>query len=222
VKRAAKTAPPTILMVTSSGQRGDAARCREVGLAAYLTKPVREAELRQAILGALAQATQSSSCAVTQLITRHSLREQTPPRTLRVLLAEDNAVNQHLARRLLEKQGHTVTVAGNGREALAFIEHQPFDLVLMDVQMPEMDGFEATAALREREKGSGEHLPIIAMTAHAIKGDEERCLQAGMDGYVAKPIQPGRLFSTIAAVCSDRAAREDGHPQPAELRAEAT
>jgi CheY-like chemotaxis protein len=132
------------------------------------------------------------------LVTRHSLREAR--RTIRILLAEDNAVNRTLAIRLLEKQGHAVVVANNGREALAILAKAAFagfDLVLMDVQMPEMDGFEATAAIREREKSTGQHLPIIAMTAHAMKGDEERCLAAGMDGYVSKPISTRELFATI-------------------------
>src|SRR4029079_15391766 len=118
-------------------------------------------------------------------------------RALRLLLAEDNPVNQKLALRLLEKRGHSVVVASNGEEALKAIEQHAFDLLLMDVQMPVMDGFEATAAIRARERGSGSHLPIIAMTAYAMKGDRERCLEAGMDGYVSKPIQPRELWQTI-------------------------
>jgi signal transduction histidine kinase/CheY-like chemotaxis protein/HPt (histidine-containing phosphotransfer) domain-containing protein len=118
-------------------------------------------------------------------------------RPLRVLLAEDNRVNQKLVVRLLEKEGHTVTVAGNGREALVLLERQTFDLVLMDVQMPEMDGFEAAAAIRRSERETGRHLPILAMTAYAMKGDRERCLQSGMDGYVPKPVQPRELFEAI-------------------------
>jgi CheY-like chemotaxis protein len=115
-----------------------------------------------------------------------------------VLLAEDNPVNQRLAVRLLEKRGHAVVVAGDGREALAALaSREPFDLVLMDVQMPDMDGLEATARIREGEQGGSRHVPIIAMTAHAMKGDCERCLQAGMDAYLAKPIQPQELFETI-------------------------
>src|SRR6202022_1826283 len=136
----------------------------------------------------------------TVLVTRHLLRESR--NHLQILLVEDNAVNRVLAVRLLEKRGHTVAVAGNGKEALAALEKQAFDLVLMDVQMPEMDGFEATAALREKEKTTGIHLPIIAMTAHAMKGDRERCLAAGMDGYLSKPFQTEELFEAIEKTLS--------------------
>jgi CheY-like chemotaxis protein len=122
------------------------------------------------------------------------------PKGFRILLAEDNVVNQMLAVRLLEKRGHHVQVAGDGREALEKLEKADFDLVLMDVQMPVMGGFEATAAVREMEKGTGKHIPIVALTAHAIDGDRERCLAAGMDGYVAKPIRPEELFEQIEAL----------------------
>src|SRR5205823_6328444 len=120
-----------------------------------------------------------------------------PRRRLRVLLAEDNAVNQKLMVRLLEKWGHQVTVAANGQEALAATEREPFDLVLMDVQMPEVGGFEATAAIRAREKQTGGHLPVVAMTAHAMEGDRERCLAAGMDDYLPKPIQAHELLAVL-------------------------
>jgi CheY-like chemotaxis protein len=112
-------------------------------------------------------------------------------------LAEDNVVNQRVAVRTLEKRGHKVVVVGTGREAVAAAKEQSFDAILMDVQMPEMDGFEATAAIRQHEQGTGRHIRIIAMTAHAMKGDRERCLEAGMDGYVAKPLQPEALFAAI-------------------------
>ena len=135
-----------------------------------------------------------------------ALPETRPSEPLNILLAEDNAVNQHLARTLLEKAGHRVTVAMNGREALELFSRQSFDLVLMDVQMPEMDGLAATAAIREQETKMGGHIPIIAMTAHAMKGDEERCRQGGMDGYVAKPIQRSQLYAAIEA------ARAGGSP----------
>ncbi len=182
-----------IMMLTSAGQRGDGARCRKLGIAAYLTKPVSQSELLDAImttLGAPAARTREAP-----LVTRHSLRENR--RHYTILLAEDNQVNQTVAVRTLEKRGHTVTVANNGKEALALLKKKPFDLVLMDVQMPEMGGFEATAAIREGEKGTKTHLPIVAMTAHAMKGDRERCLHAGMDGYVPKPINARELFQAI-------------------------
>jgi CheY-like chemotaxis protein len=117
-----------------------------------------------------------------------------------VLLVEDNLINQKLGRRLLEKQGHTVVVAGNGREGLEQLDKQPFDLVLMEVQMPELDGLEATRLLRAREQGTSRHVPVLAMTAYAMKGDRERCLQAGMDGYLSKPIQPQELYGAIEQV----------------------
>ena len=185
-----------IMMLTSAGQRGDAARCRELGITAYLTKPIRQSDLLDAIRVALGRrAIRAQSPA---LLTRHSLREERP--TLRVLLAEDNEVNQKLVVRLLEKRGHACVVANNGRNALAILEkagYAGFDVVLMDVQMPEMDGLEATAAIRAREKKSGGHLPIIALTAHAMKGDQERCMAVGMDAYVSKPIRPDELFQVI-------------------------
>jgi CheY-like chemotaxis protein len=121
-----------------------------------------------------------------------------------VLLAEDNLVNQKLGVRLLEKRGHAVAVAANGRETLEALAREPFDLVLMDVQMPEMDGFETTAAIRRAEGRTGKRVPIIAMTAHAMKGDRERCLRAGMDGYLAKPIQPKELYDAIDRLMAGR------------------
>ena len=188
----------TIMMLTSVGQRGDAARCRALGIAAYLIKPIGQSQLLDAILSVLGTRAQAANDPRLSLITRHSLREG--QRKMRVLLAEDNAVNQKLASRLLEKRGHTVVVAGNGRQALEALERQPFDLVLMDVSMPEMDGLEATRAIRAAEKTTGAHVPIIAMTAHAMKGDRERCLDAGMDGYVSKPVQAQELFDAAEAV----------------------
>jgi CheY-like chemotaxis protein len=121
-----------------------------------------------------------------------------PHRQLRVLLVEDNLINQKVASRLLEMHGHAVVIAGNGREALDVLDEADFDLVLMDVQMPEMDGLTATAAIRKREQQSGRHLPIVALTANAMSGDRERCLEAGMDGYVAKPVEPHVLLREMA------------------------
>jgi CheY-like chemotaxis protein/nitrogen-specific signal transduction histidine kinase len=182
-----------LIMLTSAGQRGDAARCRELGVAAYLTKPVSQPELFEAIVRVLGMSGSQPEPAA--LITRHTIREG--KKKLRVLLAEDNVINQKLAARLLEKHGHHVTVTSNGREALAALDQDNFDVVFMDVQMPEMDGFEATAAIRAREQDTRRHLPIIAMTAHAMQGDRERCLAAGMDDYVSKPIKIQELTDLL-------------------------
>lgn len=186
----------TVMMLSSVGQRGDGARCRELGLAAYLTKPVRQSLLFDTINAVLAKRPAMAEHPA-PLITRHSLRELGRP--LRVLLAEDNAVNALLASTLLKKQGHGVTLAATGRAAVAACEAAEFDLVLMDVQMPEMDGLEATAAIRLREAGSGRHVLIIALTAHAMSGDRERCLDAGADGYLAKPFSLPQLLAAIDA-----------------------
>jgi len=191
IKKDPKLIGGTIMMLTSAGQLGDAARCRELGISAYLVKPIRQVELLEAICNLLNLPPQKKA----PLITRHSLRESR--NRARVLLAEDNTVNQTLAVRLLEKRGYIVTVAGDGRKALAALEKESFDIVLMDIQMPELDGFEAAAAIREKERLTGNHIPIIAMTAHAMKDDEQRCLSAGMDAYVSKPIQTSEMFATI-------------------------
>jgi signal transduction histidine kinase/DNA-binding response OmpR family regulator len=191
-----------ILMLSSSRHSGDAARCKELGIAAYVVKPVGQSDLRRAIEKSLGAQDHKGPVPG---ITRHALRDangSTIP--LRVLLAEDNQVNQLLATRLLEKRGHHVIVARNGLEALAALDQQSFDIVLMDLQMPEMDGFEATAAVREREKGSGFRLPVIALTAHAMKGDREKCLAAGMDGYLTKPIRVNELDEILEEYASHR------------------
>ena len=200
IKERAELAGTTIVMLTSAGQRGDAARCRNLGVAAYLSKPVRQAELRHAIESVLNRAPGDPEPA--QLVTRHTLREQR--RGSSILLVEDNAVNQKLVVRLLEKHGHLISVASDGEEALAVLQRSTFDLILMDVQMPKMDGFEATAAIREKEKGTHLHQPIIAMTAHAMKGDREKCLAAGMDGYLSKPIHAMELLAAIDALTPDQ------------------
>ena len=185
----------TIMMLTSAGHRGDAVRCQELGIAAYLLKPIRQSELREAIARVLGAREQNGAI---PLITRFSLQDaREPSASLHILLAEDNRVNQRLATRLLEKRGHSVVVAADGREALAAIAKEGFDLVLMDLQMPEMDGFEATVAIREKEKAGGARLPIVALTAHAMKGDREKCLAAGMDGYLTKPIRTPELDEVL-------------------------
>ena len=191
-----------VMMLTSAGQPGDAARCRELGVAAYLTKPVAQEELLPAILAVLEE--REPKMAAPRLVTRHTIRES--GRRRHILLAEDNAINQLLAVRMLEKQGYAVTLANNGKEALSALEREKFDVVLMDIQMPEMDGFEATAAIRQQEKGTpGQHQIVIAMTAHAIAGDRERCLRAGMDGYVSKPFRLAELLKEIEALTGSTA-----------------
>jgi CheY-like chemotaxis protein len=185
----------TRVLLTSAGRSRDISRCEELGITAYTLKPIKQSELLATLLRALDLADRQPEPPPSSLLE--------PParvRNLRVLLVEDNLVNQKLGRRLLEKQGHTVVVAGNGREGLEELEKQPFDLVLMDVQMPELDGLEATRLLRSREQGTGRHVIVLAMTACAMTGDREKCLQAGMDGYLSKPIQPQELSGAIEQV----------------------
>lgn len=191
-----------IVMLTSGERGGDLARSRGLGVAAYLTKPVRRLELNRAIATAIAGDVLEDQ--------RSPLAEATPlepPREtatggLRILLVEDNLVNQRVARRILEKAGHRVHTAGNGKVALQILEQQAFDAVLMDVQMPEMDGFEATAHIRKKERLTGERVPVIAMTAHAMEGDRERCLNAGMDNYITKPIASAALLEMVSAMAA--------------------
>ena len=199
VGRIAQKAPLTdaaVIMLTSAGIRGAAARCRELGIRAYLPKPVKRSDLLAAIRIALGSQNQSQKNP--SLVTVHSLRETRG--RLNILVVEDNLINQKVALRLLEKRGHTVVVAETGNRALELVDQRPFDLILMDVQMPEMDGLQATAAIRQRELSRGKRIPIIAMTAHAMVGDKERCLQAGMDGYISKPLQINELFAAIEKV----------------------
>lgn len=183
----------TIIMLTSAGERGDASKCMKLGIAAYLLKPIKQSELFFTVCKVLN--TSLTEAQRPALITRHSIREA--KRKMRILLAEDNLVNQRLAVKILEKMGHAVSVAANGKIAVEYQENEMFDLILMDVQMPEMDGLEATKAIREREKGTNSHIPILAMTAYAMKEDKERCVEAGMDGYLSKPIDAQELFDTI-------------------------
>ena len=186
----------TVIMMLTSGDRpGDISRCEELGIASYMLKPVKQSELFEAISRALGEPVAKRRRRDTRIDERLARIGSS-----HILLAEDSLVNQKLAVALLQKYGNTVVVANNGREALAALETQEFDFVLMDVQMPDMDGFEATATLRQREQETGAHIPVIAMTAYAMKGDRERCLKAGMDDYVSKPIHAETLFDTIAAV----------------------
>jgi two-component system, sensor histidine kinase and response regulator len=202
IQKSTELAGLTTVMLSSGGQRGDAQRCKQLGIAAYLVKPILQAELLEVVLAVLGSRTDAVEPA--QLVSNHSLREGSRP--LRILLAEDNVVNQRLAMRMLEKQGHTVVIVGDGVMALAELERARFDVVLMDVQMPLMDGVEATAAIRKEERSTGQHIPIIAMTAHAMLGDRQRFLASGMDGYVSKPVHTQELFTAIENVLSLAAA----------------
>jgi CheY-like chemotaxis protein len=198
------------MMLTSAGHRGDADRCKALGISAYLLKPIRQSELREAIARVLGAHTQTGAI---PLITRYSLQgAREASRVLAILVAEDNLVNQRLATRLLEKRGHRVTVAANGRQAVEALDAGAYDLVLMDVQMPEMDGLEATAAIRKNENVTGKHQPIVALTAHAMKGDQERCLAAGMDDYLSKPIRPQELDAILEKYMALRAKNESAPP----------
>jgi len=205
IQRDAELAPMAVVMLSSVDLQGEAERCRELRIAAYLRKPVKESELLDSILAVM------DVSPVTRAEPSSSAPDLLPPpaRRLRVLLAEDTPVNQRLAVTLLADRGHTVVVANDGREALDLLDLETFDLVLMDVQMPVMDGFQATAAIRAGENGTGRRIPIIAMTAHAMKGDRERCLAAGMDGYISKPIRAEQFL----AVVEGRNAEADG-PEP--------
>jgi signal transduction histidine kinase/DNA-binding response OmpR family regulator len=198
IKLNADLAEVTVLMLTSGGLRGEGDRCRQVGISAYLLKPVLKDDLLAAILAALSQR-RGEAGKIPTLVTRHTLREST--RRLRILVAEDNAVNQAVILRVLQKMGHSAVLAENGKIALAFASTEKFDLVFMDVQMPEMDGIAATLAIREHEKKNGTtHLPIFAMTAHAMKGDRERCLESGMDGYITKPVRFSDIEQTLSGI----------------------
>ncbi len=199
IRQDPKLADTTIIVLTSGAHPADARRCDELEIAAYLMKPVKQSELFDAIGVSLGAADRENERDEASEDRRSSVL---PP--LRVLLAEDSLVNQRLAVGLLEKHGHSVVVAVNGKDAIAALAAQDFDVVLMDVEMPEMDGLEATAVIRVTEKQTDKHVPIIAMTAHAMKGDRERCLDAGMDDYVSKPIRVQKLFETLESLLTDR------------------
>jgi CheY-like chemotaxis protein/HPt (histidine-containing phosphotransfer) domain-containing protein len=210
IQKSPRLARATVMMLTSGPRASDRERCQETGISAYLTKPIKQSDLMDTIMAVLHP--------------RRDARPRAEDETatpaggggLRVLVAEDNAVNQQVAVGMLERAGHTAVVAGNGREALAHLERETFDLVLMDVQMPELDGLETTTAIRERERATGAHIPIVAVTAHALRGDAERCLAAGMDDYLAKPLQPRELRAAIQRVTSRRVPSEsEQKPAPA-------
>lgn len=195
-----------LIMLTSAARPQDAARCRKLKIAAHLTKPVKQSDLLEAMLSTLGDR-------VARRHVRDAPRRRPGARRLHVLVTEDNQVNRQFVTRVLEKRGHTVSTAVNGRQAIDAIERlrpRTFDVVLMDVQMPELDGLSATGIIRERERPAGVHVPIVAMTAHAMAGDRDRCLAAGMDSYVAKPLRPQELVDAVehAAERQPAAARD--------------
>jgi PAS domain S-box-containing protein len=192
--------PATIMMLPSATQFAHTTRYQAAGVSAFVVKPIGQADLRNSLRAALGQAAGAPPAAAPALPAEPQASQDSLSRPLRVLLAEDNAVNQKLAVRLLERRGHAVAVAVDGRQALAALDEECFDLVLMDLQMPEMNGFEATAAIRRREEATDRRTPIIALTANAMAGDREQCLRSGFDEYVSKPIQAQRLFDAIGAV----------------------
>jgi PAS domain S-box-containing protein len=198
---------PMIMMLASGDRPGDISRCERLGVAAYLLKPIKPSELFDAVVVALGIHAPEEEAA------ESAIKGPQLVRPLKILLAEDSLVNQKLVRALLERRGHSVTVANHGQEAVAAFALQRFDAILMDIQMPEMDGLEATAAIRVAERQSGIHTPIVAMTAHVLQGDRERCLEAGMDEYLAKPIRARRLFETIEAMVGAPAAVAAAEPR---------
>jgi CheY-like chemotaxis protein len=207
VQQQPELAAAIIMMLSSAHPPRDVARCRRLGVPRYLTKPIKQSDLLNAILSVVAAPADQSAIEATKA------REEKSPdsrrRRFRILLAEDNIVNQKLVVSLLAKQGCDVFLAQSGKEALAAFDRDPFDLVLMDVEMPEMDGLEATRRIRQHEAHTGRHVPIVAMTAHAMKGDRERCLDTGMDGYLAKPIRASELVRVLIQFQLARAEVDD-------------
>ncbi len=208
IRRDPDIADTNIIMLTSGGRAGDHLRRKKLKIAANLMKPVKQSELFNAVIMAMGISAPEKERSST---TDTASTEKVGP--LRILLAEDNLMNQKLAIGVLGKRGHNVTVANNGKEAVDVWQIQVFDLILMDVQMPEMDGFEATKTIREAERNTGQHIPIIAMTAHAMKGDRERCIEVGMDGYVAKPIRISELYREIEHCLANSSRTETSTPE---------
>ncbi|MEO8498743.1 MAG: response regulator, partial [Planctomycetota bacterium] len=194
----------TMMMISSGARLGDSQRCRELGIVRHMSKPFVQSELLKTILAAIGEAVAESAEPREEAAADSDARPK-----LKILLAEDGLVNQRVAVGLLKKHGHTVTIAQNGREAVDAIRNESFDLVLMDVHMPEMGGLEATVAIRAYEKQQGCHTPIIAMTAAAMKGDREQCLEAGMDGYVSKPVSSEQLRLAIETFVPGMTDRSD-------------
>jgi CheY-like chemotaxis protein len=232
ISSSSSVAGAVLMLLTSAGQRGDAARCRKLGIKGYLTKPIRRSDLLDALLMTLSPANQNAD--ERALITRHLLRESRG--NLQILLAEDDALNRKFVSELLEKRGFRITAVENGRQAMEYLLKSAFDLLIMDVQMPEVDGLEAARAIRrfEVQVSSGEvtpppestyaahhtrfnRIPILALTARSMKGDRERCLDAGMDGYLSKPIQIEELLRTVDNMANTN--RQTTVPVPAEQSA---
>ncbi len=210
IKSDLRIAGVPLILLTSFGQRGDAALAREAGVAAYLTKPVRQSQLFDCLTEVVGHATATqrfdTSAAQTsskKLVTKHTLKEKQLMSSKLILLAEDNVVNQKVAMLQLQKLGYRADSVANGREALEVLGRIPYDLVLMDCQMPEMDGYEATAEIRRREEGTGKRMPVVAMTAHALEGEREKCIAAGMDDYISKPVKPGELGAALKRLLAD-------------------
>jgi two-component system sensor histidine kinase/response regulator len=208
IKEKPEYARTALIMLTSAGQRGDATRCQELGVSAYLMKPINAWELFRAILTILGEARPSAS-----LLTHHSIQESMNPMT--ILVAEDNLVNQRLIKRMLEKMGHSTDLVSTGGAAIEAWENKSFDLILMDLQMPEMGGFEATTVIREKEKSAGTRIPIIALSAHALQEIEEKCREADMDGFMSRPIKLAELVATIEMI-GNKARAQKPEEKPAE------
>jgi CheY-like chemotaxis protein len=198
LKQSPYRAEAIVLMLTSGERPGDIERAHQLGVSSYLLKPVRREELKEVIAKALGtQAAPPENANASIPAGKPALGATSRGASSRVLVAEDNLVNQRLVQRILEKEGHQVVVVGTGQEALEALKHHTFDLILMDVQMPEMDGLEASQAIRDGEALTNEHIPIIALTAHAMKGDRDKCLAAGMDAYLSKPVHPADLLNMV-------------------------
>ena len=211
IKEDPKLRATMLVLLSSRGNRGDAKEMKEIGFAAYLTKPIKASQLHDCLTLVVSGKPIERKTQPMPIVTRHSISEDRK-RKIRILLAEDNVVNQKVALRILERIGYRADAVANGKEVLSALKNIPYELILMDVQMPEMDGFEATAAIRRKERETGNHIPIIAMTANAMKGDREQCLEAGMDDYVSKPIQPQSLIEVIGRWVDKVVLKKPGGP----------
>jgi CheY-like chemotaxis protein len=208
-----------IIMLTSADDQGVAGQYPDLKVSAFLRKPVRQADLFDAILHTVHRETAIQEEPPPAVDIWHpcgggAAGSTADPASLRILVAEDNEINRRLVARILEKQGHDVSYAENGEDVLAALDRESFDLILMDVQMPGMDGLDATVSIRERERSKGTHIPVLAMTAHTLKGDRERCLKAGMDGFISKPLRRKEFLEAISTVLSggDRVTSANGDP----------